>query len=83
VVSAAKNYEALLMNFPNLEVADLGRQVIRQAARLQAEYRLRPPDALQVSASLLGGAEAFVTNKRRIARIGRKLNSMILDDLTS
>ncbi|HVP22253.1 MAG TPA: type II toxin-antitoxin system VapC family toxin [Anaerolineaceae bacterium] len=79
----ARKYEALLMNFPNLEVVDLDRDVIRQAARLRAEYRLRPPDALQVSACLLGGAEAFVTNDRRIDRIKGKLDIVDLDDFNS
>ncbi len=79
----ARKYEALLMNFPNLEVADLGRAVIRQAARLRALYRLRPPDALQVSACLLDGAEAFVTNDRGIDRIGGKLDIVVLDDFVS
>jgi predicted nucleic acid-binding protein len=77
----ARKYEALLMNFPNLEVVDLGRDVIRQAARLRADYRLRPPDALQVSACLLGGAQVFITNDRQIDRIREKLDIVMLDDL--
>jgi predicted nucleic acid-binding protein len=77
----ARKYEALLMNFPNLEVVDLDRDVIRQAARLRAEYRLRPPDALQVSACLLGGAEVFITNDRQIDRLKEKMDIVILEDL--
>lgn len=77
----ARKYEALLMNFPNLEVVDLDRDVIRQAARLRADYRLRPPDALQVSACLLSGAEVFITNDRQIERLRDKLEVVILDDL--
>ena len=77
----ARKYEALLMNFPNLEVVDLDRDVIRQAARLRAEYRLRPPDALQVSACILGGAEVFITNDRQISRLREKLDIIVLDDL--
>ena len=77
----ARKYEALLMNFPNLEVVDLGRDVIRQAARLRAEYRLKPPDALQVSACLLSGAQVFITNDRQIERLRDKLEVVILDDI--
>ncbi len=79
----ARKYEALLVNFPNLEVADLGRSVIRQAARLRALCRLGPPNALQVSACLLEGAEAFLTNDRGIDRIGGKLDIVALDDFIS
>ena len=75
-----RKYEALLMNFPNLEVVDIDRDVIRQAARLRAEYRLRPPDALQVSACLLGGAEVNVTNDRQLNRLKEKMNIVILED---
>jgi predicted nucleic acid-binding protein len=77
----ARKYEALLMNFPNLEVVDLDRDVIRQAARLRADYRIRPPDALQVSACLLGGAQVFITNDHQIVRLRDKLEVVILDDL--
>src|SRR5450759_2050956 len=77
----ARKYEALLVNFPNLAMVDLDRDVIRQAARLRADYRLRPPDALQVSACLLSGAEVFITNDRQIERLKDILDIVILDDL--
>ena len=79
----ARKYEALLMNFPNLEVVDVDRDVIRQAARLRADHRIKPPDALQVSACLLGGAQVFITNDRQIDRLREKFEIVILDDLLS
>jgi predicted nucleic acid-binding protein len=68
------------MNFPNLEVADLDRDVIRLAARTRADYRLRPPDALQVRACIRCGAQVFITNDRRINRMKDKLDIVVLDD---
>ena len=76
----ARKYESLLVNFPNLAMVDLDRDVIRQAARLRAEYRIRPPDALQASASLLQGADAFITNDRHLERLQERLDVVILDD---
>jgi predicted nucleic acid-binding protein len=76
----ARKYETMLVNFPNLEIVDLDRDVIRQAARLRAEFHIRPPDALQVAASLLYGAEAFITNDIRLKRLQEKLDVIILDD---
>jgi len=68
------------VNFPNLEIADLDRDVIRKAAQIRAAYRVRPPDALQVSACLVHGAQAFISNDRRLERLRDELNVMILDD---
>jgi predicted nucleic acid-binding protein len=76
----ARKYEALLVNFPNLDIVDLDRNVIRQAARLRAEYRIRPPDALQASVSLLYGADVFITNDGLLKRLQNKLEVIILDD---
>lgn len=73
--NVARKYEAMLMSFPNLTVVDLGREVIRQA-----EYRIRPPDALQVAASLLHGAGALITNDRRLERLQDELDVIVLDD---
>ena len=79
-IDVARKYEAMLVNFPNLEIVDLDRDVIRQAARLRAEYRIRPPDALQAGASRLHGAEVFITNDGLLKRLQDKLEVIILDD---
>lgn len=76
----ARKYEALLVNFPNIRIVDLDRDVVRQAARLRAEYHIGSPDALQISASLIHGANAFITNDRRLERLHDKLDVIILDD---
>lgn len=76
----ARRYEALLVNFPNLEIVDLDRNVIRQAARLRAEYRIRPPDALQASVSQLYGADVFITNDAVLKRLQGKFEVILLDD---
>jgi predicted nucleic acid-binding protein len=78
--AVARKYEALLVNFPNLAIVDLDRGVIRQAARLRAEYHIRPPDALQACACLLYGAEVFITNDGRLKRLQEKLEVITLDD---
>ena len=79
--AVAREYEALLSHFPNLDVADVTRDVARQAAQLRASYRLRPADALQVATALVHGATAFITNDRQSARVDR-LAVVVLDDLT-
>jgi predicted nucleic acid-binding protein len=79
----ARKYEALLVKFPNLDVVDLDRDVIRLAAQLRAHYRVRPPDALQVSASLLNGAAVFMTNDRSLKRLQEKIDVIILDDFAA
>ena len=79
-IDVARKYEAMLVNFPNLDIIDLDRDVIRQAARLRAEYRIRPPDALQVGASLLYGADVFITNDGLLKRLQDKLDVIVLDD---
>ena len=75
-----RKYEALLTHFPHLDIVDLNRNVIRKAAWLRAAYNLRTPDALQVGASLVNGAEAFITNDRRLERLRNQCAMIILDD---
>ena len=81
--AAAREYEALLIHFPNLAMADVTRDVARRAAQLRAEYNVRPADALQVATALLGGATAFVTNDRKLARLSREIAVIVLDDFAS
>jgi predicted nucleic acid-binding protein len=79
----AREYEALLVHFPNLLLADVTRDVARQAAGLRAHYGVRPADALQVATGLVHGATAFVTNDRRIARVASLLDVFVLDEFAS
>ena len=77
---AARNYEALLVNFPNLTILDIDRDVARLAAQLRARYNARPPDALHVAASLQTGAKIFLTNDRRLSALQPVIKILLLDD---
>jgi len=79
--AVAREYEALLVHFPNLTLADVTRDVARRAAQLRATYRVRPADALQVAAAQLRGATAWVTNDQGLIRLAPTLDVIILDDL--
>ncbi len=77
----ARKYEALLVNFPHLQVVDLNRPVIRRAAQLRAAFRLRPADALQAAAVMAYGAEALVSNDRRLVCLKPLIDVIILEDI--
>lgn len=78
--SAAREYEAVLVHFPNLSVVDVDRNVARAAAQLRAKYNVSPPDALQVAASLSYGAKAFLTNDKRLSKMQDLIDVLVLDD---
>ena len=78
--SIAREYEAVLVHFPNLSVVDVDRDVARIAAQLRAKYNVAPPDALQVAASLNYGAKAFLTNDRRLSRLQDLIDVLVMDD---
>jgi len=78
--SIAREYEAVLVHFPNLSVVDVGRNVARLAAQLRAKYNVSPPDALQTAASLNFGAKAFLTNDKRLSKINEVIDILVLDD---
>jgi predicted nucleic acid-binding protein len=78
--AVAREYEALLVHFPNLVLADVSRDVARRAAQLRAYYNVRPADALQAATAMLDGATGFVTNDRKLARLGPELDVIILEN---
>ena len=79
--AVAREYEALLIHFPNLAVADVTRDVARRAAQLRARFRTRPADALLVATALVHSATVFVTNDRHLERLSSIIDIIILDDL--
>lgn len=78
--NVAREYEALLVNFPNLSTIDVDRNVARLAAKLRADFNLSPADALQVAAGLQSGAKAFLTNDKRLTALQTVIEILILDD---
>ena len=78
--SVARQYEALLVHFPNLDLAQITRDNTRRAALIRARYMVRPADALQVATALNHGATAFVTNDRGLERLAPELDLIVLDD---
>lgn len=76
----ARQYEALLVNFPNLNLADVTRDVARQAARLRARFNIRPADALLVSTAMINGATAWITNDKKLRRLENEINVIFLDE---
>lgn len=76
----AREYEALLCNYPHLSILDVDREVARRAAQVRAEFNFRPADALQVAACISGGAQVFITNDKRLNRL-EFIKIAILDDL--
>jgi predicted nucleic acid-binding protein len=77
---AARQYEALLVNFPNLKIVDIDRDITRSAAQLRALYRLGPANALQLSACIYHGAKVFITNERQLTRLSPTAEIAVLDD---
>lgn len=76
----ARKYETLLMNFPNLAIVDINRDIARLAAQLRGRFDVRPPDALQVAAGLACGGKGFLTNDRRLSVLKSLTDIVVLDD---
>lgn len=78
--TVAREYESVLVHFPNLSIVDVDRTVVRAAAQLRGKYNIAPPDALQVAASLSFGAKAFLTNDKRLIKLQELIDVILLDD---
>jgi predicted nucleic acid-binding protein len=75
----ADAYEALIGDITNLAIKNVDVRSARIGAELRATYGLRTPDSLQIAACVANGAEAFVTNDRRLRRV-KEIDIVVLDD---
>lgn len=64
---AMQDYELYLAHFPHLEIVPMDAALARESALVRAETGLRMPDAVQLAAGRLHGADAVVTNDHRWA----------------
>jgi predicted nucleic acid-binding protein len=65
----ADRYESLLTNSRGLRFIEVDRRLLKAAAHLRATFKLKPPDAIQVAAALLGDCRSFLTNDRKIRTV--------------
>ena len=79
---AMYDYELYLTHFPHLRLVSLDADLARETARVRAETGLRMPDAVQVAAARLCGADAVVTNDRRWRNRVQRPDLILLDDYT-
>jgi len=79
----AREYEIFLVNFPNLKLIEVTREIARQAAQLRATYNLRPADALQVATTMMNNTTLWISNDKKLRRLEGEIEVVILDDYTS
>lgn len=76
---SADTYEALIGDITNLAIINVDVRSARIGSELRATYGLRTPDSLHIAACFAIGAEAFVTNDRRLRRV-KEIDIVVLDD---
>ena len=79
-LTVENEYRDLLLHSRNFELVSISASIAEQAADLRARYRLRTPDALQITAALTTGCQAFLTNDPPMKRV-TELRVLVLDDL--
>lgn len=77
----ARQYEILLVNFPNLRLVDVNREVARRGAQLRAKYNLRPADALQVATAMVNDATVWISNDKKLRRLEAEIEIILLDEI--
>jgi len=76
----AEDYKFVLQTFPNLKIKTIDHLEAEKAAELRAKYGIRPPDALQLGASLNEGAQAFITNDEKLKQV-KEINVIVMKDV--
>jgi predicted nucleic acid-binding protein len=77
---AMQDYELYLTNFPNLRLLALDATLARETALVRAAAKLRTPDAVQVAAARVAGADGIVTNDHRWTKHVTQPQVVLLDD---
>ena len=80
-VAAARDYQDLLLTYPNLIIAEIDKETADIASDLRAKYGIRPPDALQLAAVLQAGTSGFITNDTQLKQVEEGIEIVLLDDL--
>ena len=75
-----RKYEELLTNSKGLILADMDKNIAVESARLRAKYKIKIPDAIQVTSGMVNGAKAFITNDSNLKKI-KEIKVVVLEDI--
>lgn len=76
----AREYERLFRSLLGLTIIPIDWSVAKLTAKIRAKYpAVRLPDAIQLSAALLAGCKAFVTNDEQFKRV-KEIPVILLKD---
>ena len=73
-------YEELLTDSKGLILTDMDKNIAVESAKLRVKYRIKIPDAIQVTSGLVNGAKAFITNDSNLKKI-KEIKVIVLDDI--
>jgi predicted nucleic acid-binding protein len=75
------HYRRVFSSYPNLTLHPVTMPVMERMSDLRAKYSLRTPDAIHVATGLLHGAQAFVTNDKRLRSLEAEgLDVLVVSD---
>ena len=75
----AESYRNILLYSDGLTTYEITHELAEYAAGLRADYKIRTPDAIQISAAILYGEGVFITNDNTLKRI-KNIDVLCLDD---
>jgi predicted nucleic acid-binding protein len=82
-LTALRDYELYLTNFPHLHLHPFDASVARRVALVRAATSLRTPDAIQLATATVAGATAIVGNDKAWQGKTGALALLLLDDYLS
>lgn len=59
-------------------LTDIDRNVAVESAKLRAKYKIKTPDAIQLTSGLINGAKAFITNDGNLKKV-KEIKIIVLD----
>ena len=77
--SLAEEYREILLHAEGLTTYEIVHEVSELSAKLRAKYAIRTPDAIQIAAGILYGADTFLTNDSGLKKV-KDIRVVILED---
>ena len=77
--SLAESYRNILLHSDGFTTYEITHELAEYASGLRAEYNIRTPDAIQISAAILYGDGVLITNDNNLKRV-KNIDILCIDD---